>query len=269
MHEPTSDLIWVPGPVLERPSRLQYRLAIIKYALRSHTVQIIIMFFALAFLVILVLKWDVLRPPMQVKNSIQMATEIVQSITGVAYSSMFFQKAVTASEVNPSNWVDWWIRVQSLLGIGTLLVALFVWYGEIREDWEIALPKRMSIFFLHKGQPAIVCRYIWLAGEGDLRAWGQQVAAQAARERFLNFYPNLKAQPPSLALWTDGEICRHYTVCFELMDDNSFLKTNPGKCFYQNIATESNDVFSVPLEELREKVLGSVFPFSWPKSTER
>lgn len=260
--EPTADHEWEPGPDLKRPGWLKCRFSILRYALKFHRTQIVIMFCALALLVVLVLKWNVLRPPMQSQGLIQMAAEIVQGITSVLYSPMFFQNAIAISAVSPSNWVDWWIRVQSSLGIGTLLVALFVWYGEIREDWENSLPKRMSVFFLHKGLPAIVCRYIWLAGESDLRAWGQQVAAQAARERFLNFYPNVKALAPDLAVGVDGAICRHYTVCFELMDDNPFLKTNQGRCFYQNMATGSCGVSSVSLEALKKGVSASVFPFN-------
>jgi hypothetical protein len=154
--------------------------------------------------------------------------------------------------------------VQSLLGGGTLLVALFVWYGEISEKWENSLPKRMSVFFLSQSLPVIVCRYVWLADEGDLRAWGQQVAAQAAQVPYLRFYPNIKAEAPSRAVWIDKKICRHYVVCFELTDKNPDLGKYRGKCHYQNMATGKNEVFSVPLAQLQRDVPASVCPFKWP-----
>ncbi len=251
--EPSEVGEWEPGPDLKPPGWLKCRSSIIKHTLQFHCIQIAVMLLAIVILLDLALKWDVLRPPVH------------QNIISVLLSPINLQNAAPLQSESPTNWVDWWIRIQSLLGFGTLLVATFVWYGEIHKEWMNALPKRMSVFFIHKRRPAIVCRHIWLAGEGDLRAWGQQVAAQAACVRFLNFYPNLKAQAPGLAVEPDGKICRHYVVCFELTDDNSFLAEDPVKCFYQNMAAGSNTVFSVPLEELQKAVSPSVFPFEWPE----
>jgi hypothetical protein len=252
-NAPGIGLKWEPGPDLKQPGRLKRRFSILHYALQSRLIQIAVMVIALVLLIDLVLKWDVLRPP------------IHQDIFRILFSQIISQNAATLPTESPSNWVDWWIRVQSILGFGTLLVATFVWHGEICEDWENALPKRMSVFFLHEGRPVIISRYIWLADEGDLRAWGQQVAAQAACERFLNFYPNVKAQNPGLAIWIDGNICRHYAVCFELTDENPFLARYSGMCRYQNMATGSNTVSSVPLADLQKRVSASVFPFDWPE----
>jgi len=263
--EHSLEVAWEPGPDLKRPNWLRCRLSILGHALRYHLIQIAIMTIALILLFYLVLRWDELRPPLHFQYSMQMIAEISQNIIAVLYSPMFFQNQALSSSGSPSTWIGWWINVQSLLGGGTLMVALFVWYGEIREEWENRLPKRMSVFFLHDGWPAIVCRYVWLAGEGDLRAWGQQVAAQAAHQRLLNFYPNIKAQPPRLAVWTDGKICRHYEVCFDLMDDNAVLLQNLGRCIYQNMATGSNAVHSVPLNQMRKKTRKSGFPFKWPE----
>lgn len=264
MKAQPSEPQWGPGRDLDPPGWLRCRYSILRHALQYHRIQIAIMVLALVLLIELVLKWDVLRLPMNFQNSTSLVIEVLRDIIGVLSSPIQYQNATTLSSASPSNLADWWIRVQSLLGIGTLLVAIFVWYGEIREDWEKRLPKRMSVFFLHKGWPVIVCRYIWLAGEGDLRAWGQQVAAQAACERYLNFYPNLKAQDPRLAVWIDGMICRHYVLCFELTDENPFLAKYLGMVRYQNIATDSNIVFTVPLADLKKKVPASVFPFDWP-----
>jgi len=223
------------------------------------------MFLALVLLLDLVLRWDELRPPIHFQISMQMIIGIIQDISRVLLASpMFFQNEATVSSVSPSTWVGWWISVQSLLGGGTLLVALFVWYRDIREEWENSLPKRMSVFFLRQGQPIIVCRYVWLAGEGDLRAWGMQVAAQAAQVSVLRFYPNVKAEVPSMAIWIDKNICRHYVVCFELTENNPDLKMQPGTCCYQNMATGKNDVLPVPLADLQREVPASVFPFKWP-----
>ncbi len=238
----STDPQWDPGPDLDPLSSTQRRKLIRDYVLQHHRNQIVVMILAILLLGIGACVWDELHPPI-------------------------FNNSTAVPSTSPSNWADWVIRIQAFFGLTTLLVALFVWIGEIREDWENRLPKRMSVFFLHKGWPVIVCRYIWLAGQDDLRAWGQQVAAQAAEQRFLNFYPNVTAQHPELAIWIDGMICKHYVVCFELTDQNPFLTRYSGMCRYQNVATGSNIVFSVPLTDLQSGVSASVFPFQWPEKT--
>jgi hypothetical protein len=273
--EHASEPDWAPGPTLGRPSWWRRKSSICGYALRRHFIQISTMVIVLLLIIDLVLRWDELRPPLQIQISMEMIEEIIRDALHVlVYSTTFFQNVTVPSSVSPIKWVDWWVYVQSLLGIGTLLVALFFWYGEIKEDWENSLPKRMSVFFIHKGRPVIVCRYIWLAGDDDLRAWGQQVAAQAVGERFLSFYPNVEAQIPSLAIWIDGKICRHSVACFELMEmnkemsQNLFLAKYPDMCRYQNIAAGTCIVSSVPLRILKEKVSASVFPFKWAEESD-
>jgi hypothetical protein len=169
-----------------------------------------------------VLAWDVLRPPIPYPSP------------GVA--------------VAPTNWADWVSRLQSLLGVGTLLVALFVWYGEIRDDWENDLPRRMSVFFFHAERPVIVCRHVWLAGADDLRAWGQQVAAQAAGERFLDFSPEIEARGPELRTTPGGTVCRHYAVCFRLTRLSPALSSHPLICRYQNLVAADTAVRDEPVE---------------------
>lgn len=265
---------WEPGPDLKIPSLHQRFFSIIHHARRTQTAQIGIMLFALLILIGLILKWDELRPPISSHGLTQLLAEVIRKFSSLWYSPIFFENDNPASSKSPTTWIGWLLNAQSLLGVGTLLVAFFVWYGEIREDWENTLPKRMSVFFLHKGLPVIVCRNVWLAGEGDLRAWGQQVAAQSVGEHILHFYPNVKAQDPALAIWVDGKICKHYSVCFDLKDmdkdkdrkQNLFLEKYAGYCRYQNMASDSNIVSSVPLACLQRRVSASVFPFDWPKN---
>ncbi|MCU0637109.1 MAG: hypothetical protein MUE87_00560 [Methanothrix sp.] len=274
-----------------------------------------------------VLKWDVLEPPIQHQNP-----SLVLS-------------------VGATNWGDWLMRMQSFLGIGTLLVALYVWYGKIRENWEDDLPKLMSVFFFHNGcwfswneipdnksdrdrllkhlshefgiawateekekakiektdddkiirvsrgehhlslrlndektealleiddcrsfkfkaltesgetniyyrescsRPAIVCRYVPLAGADDLRNWGQQVAAQAAyNERFLEFSPNIKTADPKLVvLQSDSRICKSYSMSFQLKKLPTTMINEPEICRYQSFAAKDIGVQSIPCQEV-------------------
>lgn len=214
------------GPDLKSLSLWKRVKSIFFYAFKNYRTQIVIMSLALLLLVIGVLKWDMLSPPIH------------------------FQDTTMVPSASPSNWIDWWMRVQSLIGVGTLLVALFVWYSRIRDDWENHLPKRMSVFFFHLGRPVIICRYVWLADADDLRAWGQQVAAQAAyNQRFLEFSPEIKTRDPSLIVMTkDDTICKHYAICFQLNKLPSSLTKEPDMCRYQNFAAKDNSVRSIPSE---------------------
>lgn len=239
---------WTPGPDLELLCQPQRRKLVREYAWKRHRGHIVITIMAVLLLGFGAFALNELHPPINLQNS------------------------TTSLSTSPTNWADWLVRIQAFLALPTLLVAIFVWYGEIQEDWENSLPKRMSVFFIHNGLPVIICRYVWLAGEDDLRAWGQQVAAQAVDVQYLSFYPNVNAQTPKLAMWIDGRICKHYTVCFELRDmdqekkQNIFLKNYLGKyCRYQNMATGSNIVSSVSLADLQSEVSASVFPFEWPE----
>lgn len=151
--------------------------------------------------------------------------------------------------MSPSNWAGWLSNLQSFFAVGTFFVALFVWYDETRDDWQNELPKRMSVFFFHAGKPVIVCRYVWLAGAEDLRAWGQQVAAQAVEnDRNLKFGPDVKTQVPDLVIGPDGTVCRHYAVRFQLKELPSLLKDS-GECRYQNFAAADKSVYPIPLEQ--------------------
>jgi hypothetical protein len=202
-------------------------LEIFFYILKHHGMKIIIMISAIVGLVIALHAWNELYPPMHIQN------------------------ATTMTSVSPSNWAGWLNNLQSYLAVGTFLVALFVWYGEIRNDWQNELPKRMSVFFFHAGNPVIVCRYVWLAGAEDLRAWGQQVAAQAVdNDRNLKFGPDVKTQVPDLVIGLDDTVCKHYAVRFRLNELPSLLK-DTCNCRYQNFEAIDKNVHTISVEDAR------------------
>lgn len=221
---------WDLGPDLKPSPLLKRGKSIFVYAIKNYLIQIIIMILALLVLGFAILNWDVLLMPIHPQNP------------------------TAIPSATPSNWADWWMRVQSFLGMGTLLVALFVWYSRIRDNWEDHLPKRMSVFFFYLGKPVIICRYVWLASEDDLRAWGQQVAAQAADneqrpEQRLKFSPEIKTRNPGLIISErDNTICRHYKICFQLNALPPSLIKESGMCRYQNFASKDNRVHPVPQE---------------------
>ena len=214
------------GPDL-MPLGWREHLEIFSHIIKFHGVKIVIMISAIVGLVIVLHAWNELYPPMMIKNA-------------------------TMISASPSNWAGWLNNLQSYLAVGTFFVALFVWYGEIRNEWQNELPKRMSVFFFHAGDPVIVCRYVWLASAEDLRAWGQQVAAQAVDDdRKLKFGPDVKTQVPDLVVGLDGTICKHYAVRFRLKELPSLLK-DTHNCRYQNFEATDKDVQTISVEKAME-----------------
>ncbi len=219
--EPDPDL----GPNFDPLDDKQRRKLILEYAWKHHRLQITFMGIILLGLFIGVLIWDELSMPI-------------------------FQGNETMASSSPSGWIDWLINAQSILGVGTLLVAIFVWWGEISEDWRNDLPKKLSVFFFYGCRPVIVCRYVWLAGADELRIWGQQVAKQAAGNQLLDFGPDVEAKKPVLVSGLEGEVFVHYSVCFKLTNLNQYLKDHSAKCIYQNMASKNKEPKDIKFEDV-------------------
>ena len=154
----------------------------------------------------------------------------------------------------PEGIIEWLLNAQTILSMGTLLVALFVWIGEIEKDWEESLPKRLSVFFFWKGKPLIVCRYVWLAGKDEIRIWGQQVGVQAQeampgerpQDSFLHFEPDMQTRSPELLMGPRGGVWKHYSICFKLTDLNTSLRRTKEYCRYQNVAGKDKAADNFP-----------------------
>lgn len=113
--------------------------------------------------------------------------------------------------------VGWWNWLEPVVGVGTLGVALAVWLGELRQDWENSLLKRLTVNFLYQGREYMRCEGAYLAGEADIRAWGQQLGSQMAGSPLLRFQPNILQQPGTVTRdrYT-GSHYMHYRVTFFL-----------------------------------------------------
>lgn len=89
-----------------------------------------------------------------------------------------------------SDWVVGWVYLHDLkvrwnsdidqiVSLATLMVALFVWYGEIVEDWKNNLPKRLTLRFENdQGELVLLCIKAHLSDVADMRTLGQQIGSQ-------------------------------------------------------------------------------------------
>ena len=221
-----NDQNWYLGPHLYQPNWRKRWKSYFQYALKHQPVQIIIAIIAFLLIVLGVLFWSELHLP------------------------LFFGDTISTSK-SPMNWTDWSMRIQAVLGFFTLLVAVFVWIGEIYEDWKNDLPKRISVFFFNNDDPLIAIRYAWLAGADDVRNWGQQIAKQAAGNMMLDFRPDVDAKKPNILLLSNGTICMHYEVCFKLLKLNDYLKLHSNECQYQNLEAMDKNVRPIPLSQVQ------------------
>ncbi len=104
----------------------------------------------------------------------------------------------------------WWNWVEPISGLATLFVAMAVWFGELQQDWENSLPKHLTVSFWHKNAAGSIekevmrCENAYLASEGDIRAWGQQLGGQMDTwkvdqgDRFLDLEPNIIQEGPEI-----------------------------------------------------------------------
>ncbi|GJL72547.1 MAG: hypothetical protein NMNS01_17460 [Nitrosomonas sp.] len=86
---------------------------------------------------------------------------------------------------------SWNGDVGPLVGFATLFVATAVWVAELTEEWRNRLPKRLTVNFVywHKDELKTVmrCEQAYLSDVADIRALGQQIGGQLAKNQYLHF----------------------------------------------------------------------------------
>ncbi|MGB1216774.1 MAG: hypothetical protein ACPG5P_02800 [Saprospiraceae bacterium] len=120
---------------------------------------------------------------------------------------------------NFSNFVGlkWWTEaIDPLIGVAVFVMTIFLWYAKNDMDWENKLEKRLTVGFVYDGDELLRCIGAYLAGEGDIRAWGMQIGAQMSGRRFLKLEPNIKYFKPQIIEDRSGKLIKLYRVEFEL-----------------------------------------------------
>jgi hypothetical protein len=82
----------------------------------------------------------------------------------------------------------WNKELDQIATLATLIVAIFVWYGEILDEWKQSLPKRLTVEFKNsQGQRVLLCDKAHLSDVADIRALGQQIGLQMTAATYLEF----------------------------------------------------------------------------------
>ncbi|HVY70457.1 MAG TPA: hypothetical protein VHH73_11045, partial [Verrucomicrobiae bacterium] len=72
------------------------------------------------------------------------------------------------------------------------------------------------VYFVHDGWVVLACENAFLAGEDDLRAWGQQIGSQMNDGAHLKFGPFITPTPMPVARAPDGTWYKPYRIKFLL-----------------------------------------------------
>lgn len=114
-----------------------------------------------------------------------------------------------------ADWISWGEILQTFFGLATFLIAGFVWYNSLAEEWAGKLPQILSCYFFRDRQPALICYHAYLAGEADIRAWSQQLGGIQMTGENIFFRAIVDSRP--IELLTDGRaVYVHHQVRFSL-----------------------------------------------------
>lgn len=102
---------------------------------------------------------------------------------GIAFlTSVFYSLSQTM------NFGDMWQRwMEPFLAFATIFIAGFIWYNEKKQDWENNLPKKLKVFFFLGEKVFYQVENAPLAGDNDIRQWGQQIGRQMNGDKNLLF----------------------------------------------------------------------------------
>ena len=122
-----------------------------------------------------------------------------------------------------------WDYFQVLTGLATLAAAVLIWFSEAAQDREENLEKRLQVVFACEWKNPVtntvelltvmVCEYVYLASESDIRLWGQQIGAQmSGGDSSLSFSPDILQQAGSIHEADEANplASKRYRVLFQL-----------------------------------------------------
>ena len=102
--------------------------------------------------------------------------------------------------------------MESISAIATLFIATSV----LREERLKNLDKKLTVIFRFQGKEVMVCENAYLAGEADIRQWGQSIGQLMNNGLRLHFEPYIK-ETNEIRLYNNKQY-KHYTAHFTLYE---------------------------------------------------
>ncbi|MDP2722656.1 MAG: hypothetical protein Q8O72_07860 [Bacteroidales bacterium] len=100
------------------------------------------------------------------------------------------------------SYLDCWYTnfLGPIANIGTVIIAMFIWFFQVKNYWKESLEKRITTHFIYQGKPVMSCYETYLSGTGDIRAWTQQIGRQMNNGEDLKFDPFILSRPPEICI---------------------------------------------------------------------
>ena len=129
----------------------------------------------------------------------------------------------------------WNDELDQIVSLATLMVAIFVWFGEISENWKKTLPKRLTVRFLDdNNQLVLLCIRAKLSDIGDMRNLAQQIGRHMNHNINLEFQaPDIDHSPGAIVYDADIGFIMHYFSTFRLSEIHPLLKEEIGMGKYK------------------------------------
>jgi hypothetical protein len=131
---------------------------------------------------------------------------VLTGILVIVFLALLF-RSLSQSKGLAEMWQSW---MEPFLAFSTILIAVFIWYNEKKQDWESALPKKLDVSFQHQDEVIYRVRNAPLAGDDDIRQWGQQIGRQMNKGDLL--FNGFKVEGPNRETDKTGKDVMRYTL---------------------------------------------------------
>lgn len=102
---------------------------------------------------------------------------------------------IIRGETLHDQWNNW---INTFITIATLAIAVFVWVNETNTEWKQSLPKKLDVFYIFNGENYATVTNAPLAGEDDVRNWGQSIGKTILNKRANLSFSGFAAEAPQL-----------------------------------------------------------------------
>jgi hypothetical protein len=85
--------------------------------------------------------------------------------------------------------------IEALCGVGVLMMSVFIWFNNLRKEWEEKLPKRLTVHFHYRDTDVMLAKQMPLTDEADARAWSQQIGRKMNKDKDISIKPMYKFVP--------------------------------------------------------------------------
>ena len=119
-----------------------------------------------------------------IKNDIKTIFLIVVVVFAIIMLVADINGVESIQNIRSSHWSQ---VISKYIAFGAFVFSVAIWTTTLFKEWRDSLPKRLSVYFILDDHCLMYCNYAYLSGEADIRQTAQQIGAQIADLRFLNF----------------------------------------------------------------------------------